>query len=77
LLFTLASCDGESNPRRLATSDTTMAVLHTGSGRQCHINTYRQASYGHDQRIEAFGSKGLLLNDHMRTRTESATKTPL
>jgi myo-inositol 2-dehydrogenase/D-chiro-inositol 1-dehydrogenase len=54
-----------------------MAVLHTGSGRQCHINTYRQASYGHDQRIEAFGSKGLLLNDHMRTRTESATKTPL
>jgi len=54
-----------------------MAVLHTGSGRQCQINTCRQASYGHDQRIEVFGSKGRLLNDHMRARTESAAKTPL
>ncbi|MCM2971770.1 inositol 2-dehydrogenase [Larsenimonas suaedae] len=40
--------------------DTAMVTLVTASGRLCHINNSRRASYGYDQRIEAFGSAGML-----------------
>ncbi|WP_163578105.1 inositol 2-dehydrogenase [Halomonas faecis] len=40
--------------------DTVMVTLVTASGRLCHINNSRRASYGYDQRIEAFGSIGML-----------------
>ncbi len=37
-----------------------MVTLITNSGRLCHISNSRRASYGYDQRIEAFGSAGML-----------------
>ncbi|WP_349256959.1 inositol 2-dehydrogenase [Salinisphaera sp.] len=40
--------------------DTAMVVLATDSGRLCHIQNSRRAAYGYDQRIEAFGSRGML-----------------
>lgn len=40
--------------------DTAMVTLITASGRLCHINNSRRACYGYDQRIEAFGSAGML-----------------
>lgn len=40
--------------------DTAMVTLTTTSGRLCHIQNSRRACYGYDQRIEAFGSKGML-----------------
>ncbi|MDT8893525.1 inositol 2-dehydrogenase [Halomonas sp. I1] len=40
--------------------DTVMVTLTTTSGRLCHINNSRRACYGYDQRIEAFGSAGML-----------------
>ncbi|SEN56072.1 inositol 2-dehydrogenase [Halomonas caseinilytica] len=40
--------------------DTAMVTLITNSGRLCHISNSRRASYGYDQRIEAFGSAGML-----------------
>lgn len=40
--------------------DTAMVTLVTASGRLCHINNSRRACYGYDQRIEAFGSAGML-----------------
>jgi myo-inositol 2-dehydrogenase / D-chiro-inositol 1-dehydrogenase len=49
--------------------DTLMVVMRTASGRQCHINNCRQASYGYDQRIEVFGAEGMLLNDNLRPST--------
>lgn len=49
--------------------DTLMIVLRTASGRQCHINNCRQAAYGYDQRIEVFGTRGMLLNDNLRPST--------
>jgi myo-inositol 2-dehydrogenase / D-chiro-inositol 1-dehydrogenase len=36
-------------------------LMHTPSGRLCHINNSRRASYGYDQRIEVHGSKGRLI----------------
>ncbi|MBS9404697.1 inositol 2-dehydrogenase [Halomonas sp. TRM85114] len=40
--------------------DTAMVTLTTASGRLCHISNSRRACYGYDQRIEAFGSAGML-----------------
>jgi myo-inositol 2-dehydrogenase/D-chiro-inositol 1-dehydrogenase len=40
--------------------DTAMLLLRTASGKMCHINNTRRTAYGYDQRIEAFGAKGML-----------------
>jgi myo-inositol 2-dehydrogenase/D-chiro-inositol 1-dehydrogenase len=58
--------------------DSVMVLLRTASGKQCHINCCREAVYGYDQRLEVFGSKGMILNDNHRpstVRTYSATQT--
>ncbi len=49
--------------------DTVMVQMRTASGRQCHINCCREAVYGYDQRLEIFGSAGMLLNDNLRPST--------
>ena len=40
--------------------DTAMVILKTASGRLAHIDNSRRAAFGYDQRIEAFGEKGML-----------------
>ncbi|WP_110643937.1 inositol 2-dehydrogenase [Salinicola sp. CPA57] len=40
--------------------DTAVITLTTASGRLCQITNSRRAVYGYDQRIEAFGSLGML-----------------
>lgn len=64
--------------------DTVMVNLRTASGRQCHINCCRAAVYGYDQRIEVFGSAGMVMNDNLRpttlrrwTRTSTESHEPL
>jgi len=54
--------------------DTANVILTTASGRQATINNSRRAGYGYDQRIEVFGSKGMVsaLNTH-ESRTVVAT----
>jgi myo-inositol 2-dehydrogenase / D-chiro-inositol 1-dehydrogenase len=49
--------------------DTVMLQLRTASGKQCHINCCREAVYGYDQRLEVFGSKGMLLQENLRPST--------
>ncbi len=44
--------------------DSAMVVLKTASGKQCHINNSRKAVYGHDQRVELFGSAGMVISDN-------------
>jgi len=46
--------------------DTAMVLMGTASGRQCHINCSRRAVYGYDQRLEVFGSKGMLQSGNRR-----------
>ncbi len=46
--------------------DTTMILLRTDSGKQCHINNSRTATYGYDQRVELLGSEGMLLSDNRK-----------
>ena len=42
-----------------------MVQLRTAGGKQCHINNRREAVHGYDQRIEVFGSAGMLLRDSL------------
>jgi myo-inositol 2-dehydrogenase/D-chiro-inositol 1-dehydrogenase len=65
----MASCLVDPAIGRAGDYDTLMVILETASGRQCHISNCRQAAYGYDQRIEAFGSAGMLLNDNLRPST--------
>jgi myo-inositol 2-dehydrogenase/D-chiro-inositol 1-dehydrogenase len=64
--------------------DTVMVIMRTASGKQCHINQCREAVYGFDQRVEVFGSKGMLLNENHRpsslrrwTSTATEARDPL
>jgi myo-inositol 2-dehydrogenase/D-chiro-inositol 1-dehydrogenase len=53
--------------------DTAIVVLETASGRLCHITNSRRCSYGYDQRIEVFGSDGMVrAGNATETRVESA-----
>ena len=40
--------------------DTAMVILRTARGALCHIDNSRRAVYGYDQRVEVFGSLGML-----------------
>ncbi|MBB6469124.1 myo-inositol 2-dehydrogenase/D-chiro-inositol 1-dehydrogenase [Aminobacter lissarensis] len=44
--------------------DTVTVVMKTSSGKQAIINNSRQAVYGYDQRVEAFGSKGMAVSEN-------------
>tara|TARA_B110000037_G_scaffold30478_1_gene36487 strand:- start:547 stop:1542 length:996 start_codon:yes stop_codon:yes gene_type:complete len=46
--------------------DSAMIQMKTASGKLCHINNSRQAVYGYDQRVELFGSTGMLISDNQR-----------
>ena len=41
-------------------ADPAKTILRTSSGRLCVISSSRRSGYGYDQRIEAFGSKGMI-----------------
>ncbi len=46
--------------------DTVNTILKTKTGLLCQINNSRQSSYGYDQRVEAFGSKGMISTTNLR-----------
>ncbi|MEK1887130.1 MAG: inositol 2-dehydrogenase [Phyllobacterium sp.] len=52
--------------QRLNDYDTVTVVLKTASGKQCIINNSRQAVYGYDQRLEALGTKGMVVSENRR-----------
>jgi len=75
-LYTTASCLVDAEIGRLGDVDTARTVLRTASGRLCVISNTRRSGYGYDQRIEAFGSAGMLSagnvqQDTLQTLTEA------
>ncbi|WP_017998829.1 inositol 2-dehydrogenase [Paracoccus sp. N5] len=46
--------------------DTISVILRTVSGKQVLINNSREAAYGHDQRVEAFGGAGMAISENRR-----------
>lgn len=51
---------------KLGDHDTLTVVMTTGSGKQATIINSRKAAYGYDQRVEAFGSKGMAVSGNQR-----------
>jgi myo-inositol 2-dehydrogenase/D-chiro-inositol 1-dehydrogenase len=68
-VMAMASALTEPYVKELGDFDTMMILLKTASGKQCHINCYRKAVYGYDQRFEILGSAGMLQNANLRPTT--------
>lgn len=62
-----ASCRVDPKIGKAGDIDTAMVILKTRSGALCHINNSRRAVYGYDQRVEVFGSKGMVRSDNLRS----------
>ncbi len=48
--------------------DTSMLILKMPSGALCHIDNSRRTTYGYDERMEVFGSKGMVQSNRKPTR---------
>jgi len=55
--------------RELGDVDTAMILLKAASGALVHINNSRRAVYGYDQRVEAFGARGMVASENIRAST--------
>lgn len=58
------SCLVDKKLEELDDLDSVMIILKSESERLIHINGSRHCSYGYDQRIEAFGSSGMLMSNN-------------
>ncbi len=70
-IFARTACmiDEKENPHR--DPDTAMVQLRMSSGALVHVNSSFRAAYGYDQRIEAFGEKGMVVStNHHPTSLE-------
>jgi myo-inositol 2-dehydrogenase/D-chiro-inositol 1-dehydrogenase len=66
---TACMLDERENPHR--DPDTAMVQLRMARGALVHVNASFRAVYGYDQRIEAFGAKGMLVSrNHQPTGLE-------
>ena len=70
-VFASASCLVDPGIGAAGDVDTAKTVLKTPSGKICVISNSRRSGYGYDQRIEAYGSKGLLKADNVLESTVS------
>jgi len=65
-VFSRGSCLVDSQIGKLGDVDTACVSLVTQSGKQAVILNSRRTAYGFDQRIEAFGSAGMVISDNPR-----------
>ncbi len=62
--------------KEIGDHDTSMFLLESKKGVLIHINNSRRAVYGYDQRVEIFGSKGMMIsNNQTDTSVEKYTNT--
>ena len=66
----------DKNAQQEKDLDTAMFILKSKKGVLIHINNSRRAVYGYDQRLEVFGSKGMVIsNNQTPTSLERYTST--
>ncbi|HSV01894.1 MAG TPA: inositol 2-dehydrogenase [Phenylobacterium sp.] len=70
-VFAWGSCLVDPAIGQAGDVDTARTVLRTASGRLCVIANSRRSGFGYDQRIEAYGSAGMVRADNV---TESTTR---
>lgn len=68
-VFAAGSCLVDAAIGDAGDIDTAAVILQTAGGTICHISNSRRCSYGYDQRLEVFGSTGML-----HARNETATR---
>jgi len=68
-LYATASCLVDPAVAAAGDVDSCMVIMRTASGKLCHINNSRRATYGYDQRIEVHGSGGRLLATNVTPTT--------
>jgi myo-inositol 2-dehydrogenase/D-chiro-inositol 1-dehydrogenase len=68
-LFATGSIMVEPRFHEVGDVDTAMVVMKAASGALVHINNSRRAVYGYDQRVEAFGARGMVQSDNLRATT--------
>ena len=54
----------DKNAKKIKDQDTAMFILKSKKGVLIHINNSRRAVYGYDQRVEIFGSKGMVISNN-------------
>ena len=71
----LSSTLFDSVAEEIGEIDSAMILMQTQSGKLCHINNSRHATYGYDQRLEAHGSEGMMRSEnHQQTSVERFNK---
>jgi myo-inositol 2-dehydrogenase/D-chiro-inositol 1-dehydrogenase len=65
-VFATGSVMVDQGLKELGDVDTAMVTMKAKSGALVHINNSRRAVYGYDQRVEAFGAKGMVQSDNLR-----------
>jgi myo-inositol 2-dehydrogenase / D-chiro-inositol 1-dehydrogenase len=65
-IYSCGSCLVDPQIGKLGDIDTACVTMVTASGKQAVILNSRRAVYGYDQRIEAFGSAGMVISDNPR-----------
>lgn len=68
-VYATASCLVDPAIAEAGDVDTAMVILKTASGRMCQISNSRRAAYGYDQRIEVFGSEGMMRAENAASNT--------
>ncbi|MCH8188434.1 MAG: inositol 2-dehydrogenase [Proteobacteria bacterium] len=68
-VFAAASCLVDGRISEAGDVDTAVVTLKTAGGALCQISNSRRAVYGYDQRIEVFGSKGMLRVENPKPTT--------
>jgi len=64
-LYAHGGCVVDPEIARRGDIDSAMVTLRTASDRLAVIINSRRAAYGFDQRVEAFGSEGMLISDNL------------
>ncbi|MBL8525002.1 MAG: inositol 2-dehydrogenase [Betaproteobacteria bacterium] len=70
-VFASASCLVDPAIGEAGDVDTAKTLLRTASGKLCVISNSRRSGYGYDQRLEAYGSGGLIRADNVLESTVS------
>jgi len=65
-IFATASCLVDPAIAEAGDVDTARVILRTKSGKLCVISNTRRSGYGYDQRVEAYGSRGMAATTNER-----------
>ena len=65
-IFATGQRFSDKNLKKINDLDLATVVMKTKKGVQCIITNSRHCSFGYDQRIELFGSKGMIISDNQR-----------